>query len=52
MVQCARLNHVKETRLVNDATIGVDDNPVVAKELPDGFRIILDNRFREFFFER
>lgn len=40
VAQIARFDHSKETCLVNDCSVGVDDNPVVGKKSSNPFGIV------------
>src|SRR6266487_1287609 len=47
VLQRARLYHGHETRLVNNAAVGVDNYPIVREEPSDRICIIPDHRFSE-----
>src|SRR6266568_3709625 len=51
MGSSARFDRAKKTRLVDNASVRVDDDPVVGKELADRFRVVLRDGSREFLFQ-
>jgi len=50
MGQNTRFDDSKKTRLIDDASIGINDNPVVGEESIECARVIVGNRSREFIF--
>src|SRR5206468_3340445 len=48
MSESARLDHLKKTLPVDDSSVRVDDDPVIADKLSDLVWIIFHDRIREF----
>jgi hypothetical protein len=51
MGQGTRFDDSEKTRLVDNASIGINDNPVVGEESIDCVRVIVGDGLREFIFQ-
>jgi len=51
MGQSTRFDDSEKTRLIDNAAIGIDDNPVVGQKSIDCVRVIVGNRSREIVFQ-
>jgi hypothetical protein len=51
MGQCARFDDSEKARFVDDASIGVNDDPVVGEESIERVRVIIGDRSRKFVFQ-